>query len=230
MARMKLYHGTTEVAARSALTRGLLPRAVSKTSNWRRTVQSNAKAVYLTNVYAVYFAVQAANELRAVNKRLAIIEVDTDCLDQAKLVPDEDVLERAMRGKDGLPGSWTIYKRVRYYRSRIKHYAGKFVSSLDTMGTCAYLGVIKPEAFCRIAYIDYKAATVPIWLGADAAVSPQNYKLVGAQHRAVTNWIFNEPFGKLSPLEAMINGDAIAKLRAFQYIGVEIEQIASARS
>ena len=56
---MKLYHGTTEKAARAALAEGLCPRCeTGDSSNWDDH-PSSAEHVYLTETYAGYFAMAA---------------------------------------------------------------------------------------------------------------------------------------------------------------------------
>src|SRR5215831_10174199 len=111
---MLLYHGTGETAAREAMQAGLLPRRLTKKSNWKHTVPSNPGAVYLTDAYPGYFAANAASR----KERMAIIEVDSARLDPWRLGADEDVLEQALRRQDDLPQEWTMRQRTLYYRKR----------------------------------------------------------------------------------------------------------------
>ena len=114
---MLLYHGTSEKAWNSIKKSGIRPRGLSKKSNWKHSIESNPDTVYLTDTYPLHFAMSAIRQTGDKIDRVAIIEVDTDLL-PGKLVPDEDALEQASRHQnDGLPETWTMVQRTRYYRS-----------------------------------------------------------------------------------------------------------------
>jgi len=61
---MLLYHGTSEAALKDILKEGIMPRTLKgqRSGNWRHTVTSNPKAVYLTDTYAAYFALVASEK------------------------------------------------------------------------------------------------------------------------------------------------------------------------
>ena len=199
---------------------GLLPRAVHRRSNWRHTVESNRHAVYLTNTYALYYAIQAGDNANA--GRIAILEIDIDQLEYFQLVPDEDALAAVGRGNDQLPADWTLRQRTRHYRDRLKHYAGKYDVSLDATGTCSYLGTIPATSITMVAFIDYKAAAGPCFIASDAQVSIQNFNLKGASHRAVINWIFNDRLPELTGFDKIMCDDTVQLLKKTEWVGVEI--------
>lgn len=90
---MRLYHGTTEAVARAALAQGLAPRSLTQAKgNWDKH-PSNPHAVYLTTAYAGYFAACASDD----GNKWGLVEIETDLLDVARLVPDEDWLEQVSR-------------------------------------------------------------------------------------------------------------------------------------
>lgn len=193
---MLLYHGTSESRARKIMAEGLKPRGKSGKTNWKHSIESNPKAVYLTDAYPLYFAVQASNA----NERWAVIEIDTDLLDESKLHPDEDVLEQAGRNYDTLPKNWGMIQRTRWYRKQAIHNPNWKVS-LKAMGTCAYYGVIPPEAITKIVLMDknkYDGGFVLTCI--DASICLANYKFCGEKYRAITKWLMG---AQVSPEEMM---------------------------
>jgi hypothetical protein len=119
---VKLYHGTSERIGRLALTKGLSPRKLTGQSNWKHMVESHPDLVYLTTVYAPYFGLQAAK-----GKKMAIVEVETDLLDEFKMLPDEDFIEQVTRAdkknKVGIEGR-TLNERTEYIRNYLDEFSG----------------------------------------------------------------------------------------------------------
>lgn len=186
---MKLYHGTTERVAKLALTEGLKPRALTGVEgHWKHTVDSNPAHVYLTSVYAPYFACTAAKD----GERWAVIEVDTDLLDEERMRPDEDFLEQATRGAKGAlgPKSRDMKVRTRWFRKRLEAFAHHWRDSVKGLGTCSYAGELPPEAITRVAVF---APTGYIhMMAADPAICIMNYKVCGGKYAALTRWIIGE--------------------------------------
>jgi hypothetical protein len=223
---MILYHGTSEYAARSAQGGGVLPRSLHRGKpNWSHAYTGNRHAVYLTDAYPVTYAVEATdNQITRTGQqqRLAIIEIDTIALDVAKLVPDEDVLEQARRGKDGLPVAWSMLRRSRYYQARLQQEAAHWQTSLALLGTCAYMGVIPPIAIKRVALIDYQQAATAVWFALNASVTLANYRLIGVEHKAITRWFFGDPMPELTERERVLSGDTIDRMSSLPRDGVEV--------
>ena len=184
---MKLYHGTSESRARKIMVDGLKPRGKSGKTNWKHSIESNPKAVYLTDAYPLYFAVQASDS----GERWAVIEIETDLLDESKLHPDEDVLEQAGRKHDNIPVKGMI-ERTRYYRG-IARKNPNWDKSLKFMGTCSYYGTIPPEAITRVVFVDPKKLDGGFSLSLiDCSISLVNYKFCGEKYRNVTQWVMGE--------------------------------------
>ena len=159
---MKLYHGTSESVARVAIREGLWPRALTGgESLWERTVPSNSQLVYLTSSYPAYFAANASKE----GERWAIIEVDTDLLDEDNLHPDEDAIEQSTRRVertgfdelDAIPAG-NMKERTIWFRDHIILFQGMWKESLAALGTVGYYGVIPPEAITRVSFYDPKSS------------------------------------------------------------------------
>jgi hypothetical protein len=191
-----LYHGTSAKVAERALREGLKPRSAEGVrSNWKRTIESNPETVYLTDAYPLYFA------LNCDSKAPAIIQLDVEKLNTLWLVPDEDVLEQAGRGQDGLQG--TMKQRTRTYRKRLPGYVAtdKWETSLQAMGTCGSMQPIPAEAIAQVAFIDAAKAPTLCFGASDAMICLQNYRFCGAKYRNLTNQIFGLPLEE-DPLNA----------------------------
>jgi hypothetical protein len=191
---MLLYHGTDGRKLDNILKVGLRPRGRGK-SNWDHNgIHSNARCVYLTDSYAPYFAFNAAS---GKVRYCAVVEVDTDRLDEWDLFPDEDFLEQASRGEGAIvPGS--MKERTLHYRRRQFDYdltsqcrmSGGGVSpwwraSLDHLGTCAHRDVIPPEAITRAVRWPMRGngTLMMVW---DPTITMLNQRIMGDRYKALT--------------------------------------------
>ncbi len=223
---MKLYHGTSETAAKLVLSSGLQPRAKHRGQhNWKHAFAGNRHTVYLTDAYPVTYAVEAVETMMKVTQqpeRLAILEVATERLDPSKFVPDEDVLEQALRGKDALPTDWTMLRRCWYYQSHLQDYADRWPMSLELLGTCGYMGCIPRSAITRVALVDYQQAAHAVWFVLNASISLMNYRFVGMQHKTITRWFFGDPLPELSERDKLWYGDVVDHISSLPRNGIEI--------
>jgi hypothetical protein len=199
----RLYHGTSEKRARRAMLEGLMPRGANgRVNHWKHTVGSNPRAVYLTDTYALYFASAATHG----NQRWAVIEIDTAALDEDLLRVDEDALEQFGRnGVDGLPDDWDMKRRTMYYRRRARHNPN-WTASLEALGTCAHYGTIPPEAFTRVAFLDWRQHSSLALACADASISRMGFKFCGGDHRARVQWLFGDPFDRAAAMGLSAGG------------------------
>lgn len=199
---MKLYHGTTSKIIDKITHNGIIPRSVSKRSNWKHSVPSNPKCVYLTDTYPLYFAIHAART----HGKPTIVEIDTSKLNPFNLFPDEDVLEQAGRNYD----NWThldMVRRTKIYRKEMFNYGpDAWRKSLNAMGTCAHLGTIPVKAITKIAIIDNEIQPRLCWTAMDASISLMNFKFCATKYKAITNWIFQYPY-ELSDFDKMTQLD-----------------------
>jgi len=194
---MKLYHGTSANCLNQILSDGLTPRIVNGKSTWEHTVPSRMDAVYLTEVYAGYFACCACKNSR---DNWLILEIDTDLLDQTLLMPDEDFLEQVTRIKEiavklGVPGQVAKYKmktRTRWFRERLELFHGQWVTSLKMLGNCCYLGTIPMSAITRIVSFDPASNKYVSWGCSDPVINFQNYSFMKNKYKELTRWFFEE--------------------------------------
>jgi hypothetical protein len=184
-----IYHGTSESTARAALKRGILPREASgKGGNWKHTVSSNPSMVYLTDAYAAYFALLSTNIKR---ERPAIIELDLDSLDEARLYPDEDFIEQALR-KRKLGDSDDIKKRNRHIIRHIEDCRENWKLSLERLGNVCFKGTVPARAITRVVLFEPKKNPAMAADSLNPTITLANYKFCGERYRAITRCLWAE--------------------------------------
>lgn len=211
----KLYHGTNGQWLNHILETGLRPRG-SKPGNWKDTVTSNPKCVYLTDSYAPYFAYNAA---RGQNPSCAVVEIDTDLVDHNNLFPDEDFLEQCSReAVNKVPG--TMKQRTMYYRRNQFTYNWPcevpgsneittwWKASLKYLGTCSHRGAIPASAITRAVWWPRKdnLHMTMVW---DPQISLMNQSFMGDRYRELTRKLFAGEFTTVDELRAMRAADPL---------------------
>jgi hypothetical protein len=144
--------------------------------------------VYLTDAYAPYFALLSTNIRR---ERPAIIEVDLDSLDQARLYPDEDFIEQALR-KRKLGDSNDIKKRNRYIIRHIEDYRENWKLSLENLGNVCFRGAVPARAITKVVLFDPKKNPAMAADSLNPTITLANYKFCGERYRAITRWFMGE--------------------------------------
>lgn len=185
---MKLYHGTSAQHLDTILSQGLKPRGKS-TGNWSHTTKSRSDCVYLTDAYAPYFCFSAVNGVA--DAKCLVVEIDTEKMDPVLLLPDEDTLVHGVKPTGDIPTD--MKKRTRYWRSRLLRFVGTdmWATSLKFLGTCAYKGIVPPEAITRYAVWPHKpnVTLAFVW---DPTITPLNYKICGSSYRQGTQRLFGD--------------------------------------
>jgi len=185
---MKLYHGTTEVVARQALEKGVLPRAESGVSTVWPDCPSRSDMVYLSRAYAPYFAACAAEP----GAKWGIIEVETDLMEETLLHPDEDFLEQATRGRGDLaPLGLDMHQRTGWFRTKLEDFQHHWEQSIEHLGNCAYAGAIAPAEITRVVIYDPTSNPFFSVMAVDPHITLMNYKFLGgSKYKALTDWFF----------------------------------------
>lgn len=178
-----LYHGTTGDRLASIQANGIRPRGRDK-SRWQ--MASGRDRVYLTDAYAPYFAL---NEFSPSAPPI-VFEIDADKLDAGLFMADEDFVEQATRGGDP---QGSMQERTRYFRNNMRRLTDAnphltAALSLEKLGTCAYEGVIPPEAITQVMVIDKPG---PFALTFDPMIMLANYRICGPEYRFLTAKLFN---------------------------------------
>lgn len=203
---MKLYHGTSEKAARQILAgAGIRPRG-KKSGNWKHTIESHPECVYLTTAYAPYFAHMAAPPK---GERVAVLEVDTNLLNPFSLLPDEDFLGQAVRKRADNPDldlpeawdAWDIMKKTRWFRRRLEHFQPSWEISVKGLGNCCFKGTVPASAITRIATWEPEETPFLYMMSMDPMVSIMNYQIVGNKYRGLVKWLFKDDLGEDAPVE-----------------------------
>ena len=183
---MLLYHGTAERFLPSILREGLRPRGLKK-GNWKHSIESNSRAVYLTDAYVLHFAVNATRG----KERCLILEINTNKLNPFRFAPDEDFLEQATRKDPNyahLPKE--MKPRTRWFRRRaLTEFAHVWEKSLEFMGTCTYYGLIPPEAITRYVLIPQDH---PVNFASDPTICLMNYAILKTYYRKLVKFAFGE--------------------------------------
>ena len=190
---MKIYHGTTAAVAKRALAEGLKPRNATGKSNWKHSVESNPSLIYLTTTYAPYYALQGAQKRKG--EKIAIIEIETDLLDETKMRPDEDFIEQVTRrdkkNSAGIVGD-TMNERTAYIRNHIDEFDKSWKLSVEHLGICAYKGVIK-DAITRVAVVDVSKCRSMCFEAQEPTITLINFKICGKQYQLLNRWFMGEP-------------------------------------
>jgi hypothetical protein len=177
------------------LREGIRPRG-DDPGNWKHTVTSNPRCVYLTTTYPLYFAQMAGEGYGDV----AIFEVDGARLQRNRLLPDEDFLQDATKDDPKWQARFEIWgvkgmkARVMWFRREI--YArnlgkGLALQSLERMGTCCHDGNVSRETLTRIALIP-KDVSIALIAYYDPLVCIMNYHTVGWLHQRGVALMFGD--------------------------------------
>ena len=181
---MKLYHGTSRAALSQILKHGIKPRSESSKGNWEKA-PSHAHRVYLTNSYALYFAVAAMSDD---DKEAIVLEIDTDKLDLDLMLPDEDFISQALFHNKQNEGKSLVELNASI---NVLAYQHEWEKSLKGLGNVAYLGSVPTEAITR--YVRVKLSPLLASWSLEPTISIYNYLFVGENYRALMGWLFGGP-------------------------------------
>lgn len=195
---MRIYHGTAERHLEAILKEGIKPRGKIGIDNWKHTVSSNARAVYLTTTYALYFASNACQG----GERMVVLETNTNDLKRYRLAPDEDFLEQATRHyeeginvQDHMGNELPRWKnnmkeRVIWFRKRaLSDFSHMWEKSIEYMGTVCYYATIEPKQISRYALVPRNGG---IDWASDPTVTPMNFKIMGEYYRQLMRHVFDD--------------------------------------
>lgn len=168
------------------LVEGIRPRVLTgKTSKWKR-IPSSKDRVYLTEIYAPYYANAAAKD----GEKWGLIEVDVDRLDKKLLRPDEDFIAQVLKKTSRKTAD--LLKLTAEVRDSIDDWQALWSKSIEWMGTCSYKGVVPPEAITRVAIYDPESNPMMTLAALDPSISIENYRICANKYRAITRWFFLE--------------------------------------
>lgn len=182
---LRLYHGTSAANCQRILEEGIKPRGRRKAND--KDFSSRHDCVYLTDAYAIKFALDACGPVK--NARLAIIEIDTALLDPGSFAPDDDVLAQQFGREKKLDPAKAIrqaQKMLPKYKSVVNAEA-----SLRASGSCSYFGLISPICLTRVAFIDYEPQRWFVIGASDVGTGAVAYKFTKDRHKTKLAWVFD---------------------------------------
>jgi len=167
-----LYHGTGYINHDAIITNGIKPRGQGN-SNWHN-LPSNSTMVYLCQSNPFYYGTNAGD-----SKQVVVYEIDRNVLDPTRFYPDEDFLIQTKE----------IEKSVARYNLDV--YQDLWESSLISMGTCAYQGIIPPSAISRYCVVDFDTRRT-LSLNLSDGMNYQNYMYRRDELHKDIEWYFND--------------------------------------
>jgi hypothetical protein len=177
-----------------ALAKGLKPRRMTGKSNWKHVVESNPSLIYLTTAYAAYYALQAIKKFKG--EKIAIVEIETDLLDESNFRPDEDFIAQATARDEennaGIMGR-TMNERTTYIRNHIDEFSSSWKLSVEHLGNCGYKGIITGKAITKVSVVDISKCLPLCSEVLEAVITLANYKICGKQYRMLNRWFMGEP-------------------------------------
>lgn len=191
-----LYHGSSGNHHNAISFHGLRPRIETGISNWHGQYESHHEAVYLTDTYATYFAIQAHNdepEADTFAMNLFVYEIDTELLNEKNLCADEDVLtlwarqESSRLAWNGLT-DYALKMRMEDRRKQMQMVSAE--RSLNALGTCAHMGPIPLHAITRALVYSPQVASELVMRGDDPVINLKAFKFLGDEYKTYLRWLF----------------------------------------
>ena len=184
----RLYHGTTEMVAKSVPAKGLAPYEVNLLDNGkpRAIGASSATGLCLTDVYAGMLAFDTCTA----KDRWGLIEINPDELDMALFMPHElFLLEKSKKKFDTIQEHT---KAVLDYREKLEVNQKSWKESLASLGFCVYQGIIPVKAITKITIYDWKTNWFITKEVFNVNVSSKAHKLQMDRHHLMTRWLMCE--------------------------------------
>lgn len=187
-ATRRLYHGTTEIIAKNAPVKGLLPYEVSLVDNGklRAIGASTSIGLSLTDSYVGVMAFDTCTT----RDRWGLIEIDPDELDEKQFVPHElFLLEKSKKKIDTLSGH---QKAIIDYREKLSLNHKFWKDSLSSIGLCVYQGVIPISAITKITIYDWKTNWFITREVFNVNMTSKHHKMQIDRHKLMTRWLMCE--------------------------------------
>jgi len=176
---MILYHGTTHKLLHSILSEGICPNIHS---NWDHTCSSKPDFVYLSSTYALYYAMEATNNLGG-EPLLIQVEVDED-----NLYPDEDYIARLVVELEKKNGK-QIDLIEATEQIELLVYQRFWKQSLEILGNVAHYGIISPKNIIQYRVITDKYIK---FNAVEPVISPANFLFCGQYYRSLIQYALGE--------------------------------------
>ena len=184
----KIYHGTSEIIAKTATVAGLKPYEIPPFDNGkpRSICASSLSNISLTDVYSGFMAFDTCTT----KERWGLIEIDVDELDNKLFVPHELFLLE--KSKKKFSSYQEQYEYILDYRGKLIANHKYWKDSLQSMGLCAYHGTIPVEAISKITIFDWRSNWLITREVINATFTSKFHKLQSDRHKLVNRWFMCE--------------------------------------
>ena len=177
-----LYHGTSLTNFQKIKKQGIKPRG-NKKSNWQGIGLSRPDLVYLTNCYAIYYAM-AANKNKKTNIKnpgiILKIQVDPK---KIKLYLDEEFIYHILKYNqaDNKQMAEELYQTInpKNLNKLIKNSFYKLPTWQDSLN---YMGTVSCDYIPKENIISYAEISVKDSLFCDPTINPLNYKIMAGEY------------------------------------------------
>ena len=180
-----LYHGTNFGSLDQIMSDGILPRNRTGGKNRWGEYPSREDCVYLSRLYAPYFALGKSEE----GERWLLIRVKKRSLIEDILLPDEDYAAQI------LPEScddMSLAEKTELARKILPNISDKADHSIKYLGNCAYMGPITPSQIDKI--VSFSLEENPFFnCAVDPTITIMNAQFMGDKYTAITEWFFEDP-------------------------------------
>tara|TARA_R100001463_G_scaffold40271_1_gene85602 strand:+ start:260 stop:934 length:675 start_codon:yes stop_codon:yes gene_type:complete len=174
LSKMYLYHGTSTKKLDKILEKGIEPRGRRK-SVWAE-FPSHPDRVYLTNAYAIWFAMRAVDNYGG---DCVVFKVDVS---EEWLMADEDALAQANWTDDDLKwlNNQSLQEKTLFWKEKIPEYPWLYQTSLEFLGNCTHNGVVMPHEIEKYVVFEY---TAEFFFAFDPNITLMNYRILGERYR-----------------------------------------------
>lgn len=180
--KLTLYHGTATSRLEAIRRDGLRPRGETGLLPSHTGLPSKPEYVYLTNAYALKYAIDACE---SEDDWPVILRVSID-LDLIRLYPDEDFVGMVMAKK--LVGKVSPQRLIE--ETDVSQYdVQTALNSLHYFGTCCVKRTIEPKQIRGWVVVKNKYLLIE---GVNTGVGLTSYQLLGKRNRALMNYLFRK--------------------------------------
>ena len=182
---MYLYHGTNFGALENIMKEGLLPRMDTGGSNRWGEFPSREDCIYLSRLYAPYFALNKTE----VGEKWLLIRIKKEALIQDLLLPDEDYVAGILpKDMDNM----SLAEKTEFARRLLPNLIDRTDDSIRMLGNCAYRSHVNLKQIDKIVAFDLKQNPL-MNIAIDPTITVMNALMMGGKYTALTEWFFEEP-------------------------------------
>lgn len=171
---MLLYHGTSAKHLDEIIEDGLKPTSLSvSTSHWE--CESNPNLVYLSDTYALYYALVAGMEHK---EDAVVFKLDSPV---CTMYPDEDYMAQQYPFSHDLIGDTKSYRDTMFSLEKEKRIELS-LESLNRLGTVS-TPYVKPEQLLSYTRIPYESIMDIVMMECDPIITLMNHRYLSKSYQ-----------------------------------------------